>query len=232
MKTRHRSRRAAATLPAWQWTGATCRGRPRRRLHAPLKCHHRGDRRRPRLTRRCTRARDRQLALPERTSGRSALTWRPTRRVPPSCREPHHTKLTPRGGRRSVRRPSASFSMVLTAPTQIPCSGAGRGGSRRTRRRHRARRRWWILAPPHGACSRGRAPDVHVSLVAGRGQGPTPVVAEAGGSAPERTRERIAAVDAADRSEAAPESRGSKREVPEQGSSSCPAKMSRVRSKM
>jgi hypothetical protein len=51
----------------------------------------------------------------------------------------------------------------------------------------------------------GRALDVHVSFVAGGGQGPTPAVAEAEGSAPERSGERIASIEAADRSGAAPE---------------------------
>jgi hypothetical protein len=36
----------------------------------------------------------------------------------------------------------------------------------------------------------GRASDVHVSLVTGGGHGPTPVAAEAGGTAPKRTGER------------------------------------------
>jgi hypothetical protein len=78
----------------------------------------------------------------------------------------------------------------------------------------------------------GGAPDVHVSLVVGGSQRPTPAVAEAGGSAPERSGERIAAVEAADRSGAAPELVGSKRAAPEQGSSGRPAKKSWVRSKM
>jgi hypothetical protein len=141
-------------LPVWRWTGGTCRGRPRHRLPVPLKCHLRGGRRRPRATRMWARARDKLLALPERTSGRSALAWRPAKWVPPSRREPHPAKLTPRGGRRSVRRSSASFSTAPTTPTRIPCKGTGRGRSRRTRRRHRARCRWWILEPPRSACSR------------------------------------------------------------------------------
>jgi hypothetical protein len=78
----------------------------------------------------------------------------------------------------------------------------------------------------------GGAPDVHVSLVPDGGQGPTPAVAEAEGSAPERSGECIAAVEAADRSGAAPELAGFKRAAPEQGSSSRPTKKSRVRSKM
>jgi hypothetical protein len=78
----------------------------------------------------------------------------------------------------------------------------------------------------------GGALDVHVSLVAGGGQGPTPAVAEADRSAPERSGERVSAVEAADRSGATPELAGSKCAAPEQGSSGRPAKKSRVRSKM
>jgi hypothetical protein len=87
----------------------------------------------------------------------------------------------------------------------------------------------------------GGAPDVHVSLVAERGQSPTPAVAEAGGSAPERAGERIATVDATHRNGAAPKSagskhaapeQGSKRVAPDQGSSNRPANKPRVRSKM
>jgi hypothetical protein len=54
----------------------------------------------------------------------------------------------------------------------------------------------------------GGAPDVHVSLVAGGGHDPTPVVAEAGGTTPERMGESVAAVEAASRSRAAPETAG------------------------
>jgi hypothetical protein len=64
----------------------------------------------------------------------------------------------------------------------------------------------------------GEAPDVHVSLVADGIQGPTPAVVEVGGSAPERTVERVATVEAADKSGAAPE----------QGSSGHPAKKPQV----
>jgi hypothetical protein len=76
------------------------------------------------------------------------------------------------------------------------------------------------------------APDVHVSLVAGGGQGPTPAVAEAGGSAPEQAAERVVATETADQSGAAPESAGSKRAAPEQGLSGRPMKKPRVGSKM
>jgi hypothetical protein len=87
----------------------------------------------------------------------------------------------------------------------------------------------------------GGAPDVHVSLVVGGGQGPTPAVAGGEGSAPKRTGERVAAVEAADRSGAAPESvglkrvapeQGLKRAAPEQGSSDRLVKKPWVRSKM
>jgi hypothetical protein len=40
----------------------------------------------------------------------------------------------------------------------------------------------------------GGTPDVHVPLIAGEGQGPTPAVAEAGGTTPERMGENVAAV--------------------------------------
>jgi hypothetical protein len=87
----------------------------------------------------------------------------------------------------------------------------------------------------------GRAPDVHVSLISGGGQVPTPAVAGVRVSALERTGERVAAVEVADRSRAAPESagskraapeQGSKRVAPEQGSSDRSTKRPRVRSKM
>jgi hypothetical protein len=76
------------------------------------------------------------------------------------------------------------------------------------------------------------APDIHVSLVTDRGQGPTLVVAEAGGSAPERSGEHITTVEAAGQSGAAPQLAGSKRVAPEKGSLSRPTKKSGVRSKM
>jgi hypothetical protein len=60
----------------------------------------------------------------------------------------------------------------------------------------------------------GGAPDVHVPLVAGGGHGPTPAVAEAGGTAPERMGESVATVEAADRSGEAPETVDSRHAVP------------------
>jgi hypothetical protein len=102
MKTRRRSRRGAVTSPARRLIGATCWGCPRCRLPATPRCRHRVGHRRPRVTRMWARARDKQLALPERTSGRSALAWRPVGRAPPSRREPRPAKLTP--PRRSEQR--------------------------------------------------------------------------------------------------------------------------------
>jgi hypothetical protein len=107
MKTRRRSRRGAATSPARRLSGATCRGRPRHRLPAAPKCRHRGGHRRTRATRMWARARDKQLALPERTSDRSTLAWRPVGRAPPSNREPRPAKLPEEvGGMIGSRRPT------------------------------------------------------------------------------------------------------------------------------
>jgi hypothetical protein len=87
----------------------------------------------------------------------------------------------------------------------------------------------------------GGAPDVHVFLTAGGGHGPTPAVAEAGGTAPERMGENVAAIEAADRSREAPDTanssrvvpkQGSKRGAPEQSMSDRSVKKTRVRSKM
>jgi hypothetical protein len=62
------------------------------------------------------------------------------------------------------------------------------------------------------------ASDVHVSLVTGGGHGPTPTVVEAGGSAPECTRESVATVEAAGRSGAAPKTVGPRHAAPQRGS--------------
>jgi hypothetical protein len=78
----------------------------------------------------------------------------------------------------------------------------------------------------------GGAPDVHVSLVAGGGHGTTPTVTEVEGSAPKWAGERVAVVEAVDRSGAAPELAGLKRAALEQGLSDRLVKKTRVRSKM
>jgi hypothetical protein len=59
------------------------------------------------------------------------------------------------------------------------------------------------------------APKVHVSLVAGRGQGSSPTVVEVVGSAPERAGEDVATTETAGRSGAAPESARTRRAAPE-----------------
>jgi hypothetical protein len=187
MKTRRRSRRGAATCQARRWTGAICRGRPRCRLPVPLKCRHRDGHRRPRATRMWARARDKLPAKPEWTSGWSALTWRPAGRAPPSCREPRLAKLTP--PRQSEER--STPVLQLYDGSDRPDSDSLQRRRLRAKstdsRRCRGCCRRWILAPPRDACSR------YLFGVAGprrscfRGQGPTPTVAEAGGSAPERS---------------------------------------------
>jgi hypothetical protein len=71
-----------------------------------------------------------------------------------------------------------------------------------------------------------------VSLITSGGHGPTPAVAEAGESAPERAGENVATLEAADRSGTAPELAGSKRTAPKRGSSDRPMKKAQVHSKM
>jgi hypothetical protein len=67
---------------------------------------------------------------------------------------------------------------------------------------------------------------------AGGGQGYTPTMAEVGRTAPEQLGERSTATWAAGRSGVAPESVGTKRAAPEEGSLGRPVKRSQVRSKM
>jgi hypothetical protein len=95
------------------------------------------------------RARDQQLAPPERISGWSAPTRRPAGRAPPSRREPYLVRPILRGSWRSGRLQPANSSMAPTTPTRTPCRGAGR----QTRRRRRARRRRQIPVPPHNVFS-------------------------------------------------------------------------------
>jgi hypothetical protein len=139
--------------PARRSTGATCRGRPRRRLLVAPKCHRHASRRRPCATRPWARTRVSRLAPPEGTSGQSALVRRPAGRARPSHRDLRPAKPTLREGRRSGRRPPTSSTMAPTAPTPTPCRGVVRGESRRTRRRRRAHRRRQSQALPRGICS-------------------------------------------------------------------------------
>jgi hypothetical protein len=233
-------------LPARWLTGATCQGRPRHCLPVAPKCRHRGSRRWPRATRKWVRARDKQLALPKRTSGRSALVWCPAGRVHLSRREPHPAKRRPHekvGGAAGFRplalrwlRPPR-LKLLAEAPVAGKVVGLGIDAERT------AGGGVWRRPPRLQSLliQGGGAPDVHVSLIVGGGQGPTSVVAGVGDSAPERAGERVAAVEAVDQSGAAPESAGLKRAAPEQGlkrgapeqdSSDRPVKKPRVHSKM
>jgi hypothetical protein len=147
------------------------------------------------MTRMWSPARDKQLTLPKRTSGRSALVWRPVGRAPPSRREPRPAKSTP--PRRWEERPT--FVCQLYDGSDLPDSDSLQ------------RRRSWgkstdsastssaSQAVESGAAPRrlqsllirgGGAPNVHVSLVTDGGQGPTPAVAGVGGLAREHTGER------------------------------------------
>jgi hypothetical protein len=166
MKTRRLSRRGAATLPVRQLTRATCQGRPRRYLPPAPKCRRRDSRKRPRVIRMWVRAHDKQLALPKRTSGRSILVWRPAGREPPSRREPHLAKPTPREDRRSSRLPPANFTMAQTALTRTPCRGVNHGGKSMDFASTPPRCRWWSLEAPHGIYSRylSRAAEPRTSM--------------------------------------------------------------------
>jgi hypothetical protein len=64
----------------------------------------------------------------------------------------------------------------------------------------------------------GGAPDVHVPLIAGGGHGPSPSIAEAGGTTPSEWGGNVAAAEAAVRSREALETADLSRAVPEQGS--------------
>jgi hypothetical protein len=211
------------TSPARRSIGATCRGRPCRRLPAAPKFHRRrANRRWLRATSLWARARAEQLALPERTSGQSALVCRPARRAPPSRRDPHPANPTP--PRRLKERPASARQLY---------DGSDRPDSvSLQRRRSRGKSSDSASTSVLPAAEPSAAPDVHVSLVTGGGHGPTPATTEAGGSALERAGERVATVEAAGRSGVALESAGSKHVAPEQGSSDRPVKKAWVRSKM
>jgi hypothetical protein len=245
MKTRRPSLREVVMCPARRLIGATCRGRPHRRLPATLKCHCRTGHRRPDATRPLARAHAKGFVPHERTSGWSAHVRYLAERVLLSHRDLHAGKLIPREGRRSGRRPPASSMTAPTAPTLTSCRGTGRGGGHRTRvDAERAAFSGAECCPATLAVVAypgRRSPGCLVSLVTSGGHGPNPAVAEAEGTSPEHMGESVAAVEAAGRSEVAPETTGPRRAVPEQGSkcatpeqgtSDRPVKKARVRSKM
>jgi hypothetical protein len=154
MRIRRPSRRGAAMSPTRRSTGATCRGRPRRRRRVALKCHRRAGYGRRGATRLQARAHVRWLPLPEWASGRPAPVRRPVGRALPSRRDLRSAMPTLREGRRCDRCPSASFMMARTGPTPTPCRGTGRGGGRRIRCRRRACRLQRNCVLPRGACNR------------------------------------------------------------------------------
>jgi hypothetical protein len=223
--------------------GATCRGHPRHRPLAALKCRCRASRRRLGVTRPWARARDRRLAPPERTSGRSALVRCPAGQMLLNHRDlcPSSRSLEKVGGAAGARPPALRWLRPprLRLPAEVPVTGEfvrlGVDAKRAADGGAAAPRRLQSLLIRGGG-----APNVHVSLVTGGGHGPTPTVAKAGVSAPERAGESVAAVEAVGRSGAAPdtagpkctapETAGSKRTTPDQGSSERPVKRARVRS--
>jgi hypothetical protein len=190
-------------------------------------------------TRLWARAHVKWLALPERSSGRSGLTWRPAGghlrvaeiRTPPN-----------RPSRRSEERPASACQLY---------DGFDRPDSdslQRRRSRGKSSDSASTTSAPQeaepGAAPRclqsllirgGGVSNVHMSLVTGGGHSPTPGCRGGQGVSPpppERARGRVAAVKAADRSRLAPELAGSKRAALEQGSLDRLVKKVRVRSKM
>jgi hypothetical protein len=153
-RTHRPSRRGVAMSPAPRSTGATCRGRHRRRRPVALKCRRRGGRERMGATRLWARAHVRRLPLPEWASGPSAPVRRPAGWALPSRRDLRPVKPILREGQRSDRCLSVSSMTARTAPTPTPCRGVSRGGGRRIRRRRRARRQRRNRVLPRGAYSR------------------------------------------------------------------------------
>jgi hypothetical protein len=136
MRIRRPSHRGAVMLPTPRLTGATCRARPHLRRSMVSRCHHRAGHRRRGTTRLWGRARVRWLLLSKWAFGRPAPARRPTGRALPSRQDLRPVRSIPLGGRRSVRCPSASSTMVRITRTLTPCRGTGRGGGRQTRCQH------------------------------------------------------------------------------------------------
>jgi hypothetical protein len=184
-------------LPARRLIGATCRGRSHRCLPVALKCHRCADRQRLDMKRSLARAYAKRILPRKWTSGWSAhvryLAERPTpaRQLYDNSVRPDCDSLQ---GRRSRGRSSDSVS-TLSAPLVVEPSA--------TPQRLQSLLIWG-----------GGAPDVHVSLVADGGHGPTPTVAEVGGSTPAQMGGSATAVEEADESGAAPETTGSKCAAP------------------
>jgi hypothetical protein len=232
-------------LPAPWLPGATCRGRPSLHRSVVPRCCCRDGHRRRGAKRLWGRARVRRLPLSEWAFGRRAPVRRPAGWALPSRQDLRPARLIPLGGRRSIWCPSASSTTVWIArtltPRRAPVAGevvrfdvnAKHSASGRTERRPAALA---VVAYPGQ-----RGPRCSCAPYRWRGRGPSPAIVEAGGVAPEKMGENIAAVEAADRSREVPETAGSGRAMPEQGSkraapkqgmSDCPMKRAWVRSKM
>jgi uncharacterized low-complexity protein len=95
------SLRGVEMSPARRSTGATCRGRPHRRLPVALKFHRRADHQRPEATRPLAQAHAKWLAPREMISGWPAHAQYLAERVPLSRRNLRLGKPIPRDGRRS-----------------------------------------------------------------------------------------------------------------------------------
>jgi hypothetical protein len=162
-------------LPAWRSTGAKCWGRPRRHLPAAQKCHRRDSRRWPHATRRWARAR-----VPERTSGRSTLSWPSGTGAFDSQRSAPRQADPPR---RSEER-SASARQLYEGSDRPDSDSLQRRRSRGKSSESASTPSAPPMAEPSTAPLRlqsllirgGRAPDVHVSLVAGGAHDPSPAV--------------------------------------------------------
>jgi hypothetical protein len=219
MRIRHPSRRGAAMSPVRWSTGATCRGRPRRRRPVVLKCRRRAGHERRSVIRLWARALVRrpptqvgQRSVRSCTALSETGTPGPLRPVPRQADPPRRSEERSVSvcqlydgsdrldsdsllRRRSRGRSSDSTSMPSAPPTAEPSAAP---------RRLQSLLIWG-----------GRAPDVHLPLVAGGGHGPNPTIAEAGGTALEQMGENVATVEAAGRSGQAPETTGSRCVIPE-----------------
>jgi hypothetical protein len=232
-------------LPMRRSTRATCRGRPRCRHLAAPKCHCRaGHGRRGDKT---MGSSSRQAASPARVEQQSVRS----RAAPSGTGAPESQRSAPRQAgplRRSEER-SVSARQLYDGSDRPDSDSLQRRRSRGRSLDSGMTPSMPPVAEPSAAPRRlqsllirgGRALDVHMSLVARGGQGPSPIAAEARGIAPERMGESAAAAEAAGRSGAVPETAGPRRAAPEQGSkhtdpekglSDRPVKKARVRSKM
>jgi hypothetical protein len=161
--------------PAPRSTGATCRGRPHHRCPVAFKCRRRADRGRRGATRLWARAHVRRLT---RVGQRSARSRTASRADPPRRSEERSVSVcqlydgSDRPDSDSLQRRWSQGRSSDSASTPSAPQAAE-----------------WSATLRHLQSlliQGGGAPDVHVSLVAGEGHGPTLAVVEAGGSASEQ----------------------------------------------